>query len=193
MVIGAVLVQAVTWTNAERAIQALRSAGCCDLQRLADTPPEQVAPLIRPAGYFNAKAKKLVALATYVRGAGGLQALRARPAEAVRAELLAVHGVGAETADAILCYALGKPAMVADAYARRVLHRIGLLPESCAARYEAAQDHLAGVLPPAADADWLGEFHALLVAVGKDWCRKSVPACAGCPAADLCRYRAATA
>ena len=193
MVVGAVLVQAVSWTNAQRAIDRLRAEGLLDLERLADADPAHLAPRIRPAGYFNVKARKLVALAVYLRGAGGLAALRARPADGVRAELLGVFGVGAETADAILCYALGRPAMVADAYARRVLHRIGVLPDGCAASYEAARAHLADLLPRDADAAWLGEWHALLVAVGKDWCHKSSPACDGCPVADLCRHRAGTA
>ncbi len=193
MVVGAVLVQAVSWTNAQRAISRLRAGGWLDLDRLAEAAPEQLAPLVRPAGYFNVKARKLVALAAYLRAAGGLHALRSRPAELVRSELLGVFGVGAETADAILCYALGHPAMVADAYARRVLHRIGVLPDGCAATYEAARAHLAGLLPRDADARWLGEWHALLVAVGKDWCHKSKPSCDGCPLADLCRYRSRTA
>ncbi len=187
MVIGAVLVQAVAWTNAHRAIENLRAAGLLDLRRLAATPEEHLAPLIRPAGYFNAKARKLVALALFICDAGGLPALRTRPAGEVRAALLAVHGVGSETADAILCYALDRPVMVADAYARRVLSRVGLLPARSAAGYGPAAAHLAGILPQGAGAEWFGEFHALLVAVGKDWCHKSAPACVGCPAAALCR------
>lgn len=193
MVVGAVLVQAVAWTNAQRAIDRLRAAGWLDLDRLAGADANKLAPLIRSAGYFNAKARKLVALAAYLSAKGGLPALRSLPAAQARAELLQVYGVGAETADAILCYALGKPAMVADAYARRVLRRIGVLPERHATGYTAARAYLAGVLPREADAAWLGEWHALLVAVGKQWCHKSVPSCTGCPAADLCRHRAAPA
>jgi endonuclease-3 related protein len=106
----------------------------------------------------------------------------------VRQALLGVYGVGEETADAILCYALGHPAMVCDAYARRVLERMGLLPAAAAASYGQARAYLVPRLPP--DAAWLGEFHALLVAVGKDWCRPRDPRCGGCPASTGCAYAA---
>lgn len=186
MIVGAILTQAVAWTNAARAIERLRTARLLDLRALAATPPGDVAPLVRPAGYFNVKARKLVAVARYVTEAGGVAALCARPSADVRRELLAVYGIGPETADAILCYALGQPAMVADAYARRVLGRVGVLPPEAAAAYETARRRLADELGDGVDAAWLGEFHALLVAVGKDWCRPSSPRCGTCPALPLC-------
>ena len=186
VVIGAILTQAVAWTNATRAITALRAAGLLELSVLAATDPARVAPLIRPAGYFNAKARKLVATACFVVAAGGLQALSGQDVRTVRERLLEVHGIGPETADAILCYALGFPAMVCDGYARRVLGRVGLLPVAAAAAYEDARQYLAPRLP--ADAAWLGEFHALLVAIGKDWCRPREPRCGGCPASSLCAH-----
>jgi len=185
MIVGAVLTQAVAWQNAARAIAGLRGAGLLDLRALAAADPPVLASLIRSAGYFNVKARKLVAVARYVTAAGGVAALAARPAAEVRQELLGVYGVGPETADAILCYALGRPAMVADAYARRVLGRAGHLPAAPAAAYEPARRWLAAHLGEA-DAAWLGEFHALLVAVGKDWCRPTAPRCGDCPALGLC-------
>ncbi len=189
MIIGAVLTQAVAWENARRAIARLKAAGLCSLAALAAQSPDALAPLIRETGYFNAKARKLVALARFFAGKGGLDGLRrAEPAWA-RRELLGVYGVGPETADAILCYALSHPAFVADAYARRVLGRIGVMPASATASYEAAAAWAAREVR--GDAAWLGELHALLVAVGKDHCKKTAPACAGCPAASLCAYRAA--
>lgn len=186
VVVGAVLTQAVAWINATRAIDGLRREGLLGLGALAAAASERVAPLIRPAGYFNVKARKLVALARFVTGAGGLARLAAEEPDAVRQRLLAVYGVGEETADAILCYALALPAMVCDAYARRVLCRIGLLPDDAAQTYGATRRYLAPRLPR--DAAWLGEFHALLVAVGKDWCRPRAPRCGGCPAAALCAH-----
>ncbi len=145
-----------------------------------------MAPAIRPAGYFNAKARKLAAIACFVQEAGGLDMLRARADAPLRAELLGVHGVGAETADAILCYALDQPAFVADAYSRRVLGRVGVLPEEAGRSYERARAYLLPRLPrhPA----WLGEFHALLVAVGKEWCRPANPRCALCPLCARCLW-----
>jgi endonuclease-3 related protein len=190
MIVGAVLTQAVSWENARAAVQRLKAAGLCALGPLADQSPAALAPLIRCAGYYRVKAQKLVALARFFVGHGGVDAVRRMGASQARAALLAVYGVGPETADAILCYGLGHPRFVADAYARRVLGRIGLLPSADAVSYEAAaawaETSIRG------DAAWLGELHALLVAVGKAHCRKRAPRCAGCPAADLCAHRAAT-
>ncbi len=191
--VGAVLTQAVAWTNAHRAVSALRAVDLIDPRRLAEADARLVAECCRPAGYYHAKARKLQSLARFIAGAGGVAALAAQPTAPLRSALLAVHGVGPETADAILCYALGHPAMVADAYSRRVLSRVGILPRDVPDRYEAAQLRLAPCLPPGADAAWLGEWHALLVAVGKGWCKKRRPVCAGCPAVMLCRYARAHA
>jgi endonuclease-3 related protein len=188
VVIGAVLTQAVSWRNASAAVAALRREGLLSLAALAASEPDRLAPLLRPAGYFRVKARRLVAVARHIVAEGGLGALAARPPGEVRRALLAVHGVGPETADAILCYALDRPALVADAYTRRVLARVGLLPGQVARSYEAAAAHLGALLPPEADAAWLGELHALLVAVGKSWCRPRLPRCGGCPAAALCRH-----
>lgn len=188
VVVGAILTQAVAWTNASRAIAALDDAGLLSLAALAEAPASAVAPLIHPAGYFNVKARKLSAVSRFILAQGGLPALSARDGAQVRQALLGVYGVGEETADAILCYALGHPAMVCDAYARRVLERMGLLPAAAAASYGQARAYLVPRLPP--DAAWLGEFHALLVAVGKDWCRPRDPRCGGCPASTGCAYAA---
>ena len=188
MIVGAVLTQGVAWENAARAIARLRAAGLLEFAALATASPEALAPLIRSAGYFNVKARKLVAVARHVTEAGGVSGLARVAPGPVREGLLGVFGVGPETADAILCYALGRPALVADAYARRVLARIGCLPPQLAASYAAAQAWLQPCLPQGADAAWLGEFHALLVAVGKDWCRPRAPRCSGCPALPLCVY-----
>jgi len=188
MIIGAVLTQAVAWQNAARAIDRLREAGLLSLAALAEIEPTIIVPLIRPAGYFNVKARKLVAVACHITAGGGVAALAARPMPIARQELLGVFGVGPETADAILCYALGHPAMVADTYARRVLLRVGVLPASAATGYEVARRALGAQLPPDADAAWLGEWHALLVAVGKDWCRPREPRCEDCPAHARCAY-----
>lgn len=189
MIIGAVLTQAVAWDNAARAIARLKAARLCHLAALAACRPQDLAPLIRPAGYFNAKARKLVAVAAFFATRGGVEALRRVPAAEVRRDLLGVYGVGPETADAILCYALGHPAFVADAYARRVLGRIGTMPAEAARSYRGAAAwaarHVRG------DASWVGELHALLVAVGKSHCRRRRPLCAGCPAAAFCAHASA--
>lgn len=176
VVIGAVLTQAVSWRNVERAVSNLRRAGWLSLAALAAAEPPAIAPLIRPAGYFNAKARKLHAVAGHIVAAGGLAALRGREADPLRTQLLAVHGIGPETADAILCYALGFRRFVADAYARRIGGRVGWLPPE--AGYEQARRAFEARLPPEVD---LGEFHALLVHLAKENCHRTRPACARCP------------
>jgi endonuclease-3 related protein len=190
VVIGAVLVQAVAWRNAQAALRALGAAGLLSLRGLAAADPEGLAPLCRPAGYYHAKARTLRALAAWVLQRGGLAALRAAPAEEVRQGLQGVPGVGPETADAILCYALGRPALIADAYTRRILCRTGLLSAQDAAGYGRARAALAPALPPGAGAAWLGELHALLVAAGKQWCRPRAPRCPDCPLRPSCRHAA---
>lgn len=183
MAVGAVLTQAVSWRNAARAVAALRDAELLDPVRLAAADPAVLAPLIRPAGYYRAKAVKLVALARFLVAAGGIAVLAQDPD--ARNRLLGVHGVGPETADAIACYALGHPEFVCDAYARRILLRAGILPPEAARHYAAAHRWLRPHLAPR-DGAWLGEWHALLVAVGKQWCRPRVPRCVGCPARAVC-------
>jgi endonuclease-3 related protein len=125
-------------------------------------------------------------VAAAVQALGGPAGLAALPLGEARARLLTVFGVGPETADAILNYAAGHATFVADAYARRVLGRLGLLP--AASGYEAARAFVLARLP--ADAALLGEFHALLVAVGKDFCRPRRPRCAACPLRDGCAFAA---
>ena len=181
VVIGAVLTQAVAWRNVERAIANLRGAGLLSLAALAEAPPEVVAPLIRPAGYFNVKARKLRAVAAAVLELGGLEALRNLPLEQARTRLLTVFGVGPETADAILGYAAGHATFVADAYACRVLGRTGAVS---ATTYAGVRAEVLAGLP----AEHLGEFHALLVALGKDTCRPRAPRCGTCPLLDGCAY-----
>ncbi len=183
VVIGAVLTQAVSWRNVERAIATLREAGLLALAPLAARPPEAVAPLIRPAGYFNAKARKLRAVAEAVLALGGPPGLAAMPLAEARARLLTVYGVGPETADAILNYAAGHATFVADAYARRVLGRTGAV---AATTYEGVRAEVVAAMP----GELLGEFHALLVALGKDICRPRAPRCGACPVNALCSYSA---
>jgi endonuclease-3 related protein len=139
--------------------------------------PGRLASLIRPAGAFRVKARRLRALLRWIvdRGGDPAAALRGDPGE-VRESLLAVHGVGPETADSLLLYAGGHPVFVADAYARRVGGRHGWLDPD--AGYEAIRALVEGSLPR--DAALLNQFHAEIVQVGKDHCR-ATPRCEGCP------------
>ncbi len=175
---GAVLTQNTAWLNAEAALNALAAAGLIGTPALLLAwPPRRLAALIRPSGYYNQKARKLRALAAYL---AGLPSARA-PA---REELLALWGVGPETADSILLYAWHLPVPVADAYTRRLFYRLGWTGER--AGYEELAGLCARGLP--AQAPVLQEFHALIVRHAKEHCRTS-PVCRGCPLAGRpCRW-----
>jgi len=175
--VGAVLTQHTAWLNAARAITALRTRRALDPTRLAALGIGTLARVIRPAGTPRVKARRLRALTRWIleRTGGRLSRMRAMALGPLRADLLAVPGLGPETADAILLYAAGRPVFVADAYARRVLARHRLVARR--AGYEEVRGWLEAHLPT--DPELFNEFHALLVAVGKSHCR-SRPQCEGC-------------
>jgi len=152
---------------------------------LAAAPSERIAALIRPCVYYNAKAAKLKAFLALLleRHGGELDRLLALPLLSLRSQLLSVRGVGEETADAIALYAAGKPTFVVDAYARRVLSRLGLAKET--ARYADLQRLFMESLNP--DPALFNEYHALLVRHGKAHCRPR-PLCEGCPIRARCRF-----
>lgn len=170
------LTQNTAWPNVERAIANLRAAYRLDPARLPALAEPALARLIRPAGCPNVKARRLLALVGWLQDQGGLEDLRRRSTASVRAGLLNVHGVGPETADAILLYALGRPSFVIDAYTRRVLSRYGLA--SGGEPYEHLRAVFERALPP--DPLLFGEFHALLVRLAKTHCRARA-LCPGCP------------
>ena len=178
VLVGAMLTQNTAWANVERAIASLRAAGALPPKTLAALPRPRLARLIRSAGYYNIKAQRLQNLLRYLKSRCRLSLPRLFrvPPEALRRELLAVKGVGPETADSILLYAGDIPIFVVDAYTRRVLARHGIVRPN--ATYEEMQALFMGHLPH--DAALFNEYHALLVMVGKDYCR-TVPRCAVCP------------
>ena len=176
--VGAVLTQHTAWTNAARAVAALRARHLLRPDRVAALREAELAATIRAAGTYHLKARRLLALTRWLlaRFGGRFDGLRRAPLLPLRRELLALHGLGPETVDAILLYAAGRPLFVADAYARRVLVRHGLLPPG--AGYEQARGFVEAHLP--SDPALFNELHALLVAVAKAHCR-TVPCCEGCP------------
>jgi len=182
VVIGAILTQNTAWRNVERAMENLRQAGCLTWESLGRMSEDRLAELIRPSGTFRVKAARLAAFVRVLReGYGGsLDRLLAGPLDEVRRRLLTIHGIGPETADAILLYAGGRPAFVVDAYTRRVLRRHFVTAGR--ADYETAQRLFQEALPP--DAAVYNEYHALLVAVGKRHCR-ALADCEGCPLAPM--------
>ncbi len=185
VIVGAILTQQVGWRNVEKAIENLKAEGLMAPDALARAPVEEIAALIRPTGYYNQKARKLKAFLEFLatRHRGDIDELFALPVQRLRAELLSVPGIGAETADSIVLYAAGKPSFVVDAYTRRILARLGLIEGREA--YEEIRELFMETLP--ADVRLYNEYHALLVRHGKERCRKNNPRCTDCPLGDMCR------
>ncbi|MDE2314591.1 MAG: hypothetical protein KGL04_10520 [Elusimicrobia bacterium] len=181
--VGAVLAQNTNWSNAEKALGALHSAGVWTLGDVERTAERSLAGLIRSSGYFRQKAKKLKAFARHAASRGKtLGRWLSGPLPELRRELLDLWGVGPETADSILLYAGGRPAFVVDAYTRRQAARLGWLRRPDYAR---TQDYLVRRLPKSVRL--YNEFHALVVRLAKEHCRAK-PVCGGCPLLDGCRY-----
>jgi endonuclease III related protein len=183
VIVGAVLVQNTAWRNVERAIENLRDAGLMEPRKLYAVTEQETAELIRPAGYYQVKARRLRNLLKLIveRYEGSLEAMFHVHLATLREELLGVNGIGPETADAILLYAGGLPTFVVDTYTHRVLARHGWIGYE--AGYDEIKDHFESSLP--ADAALYNEYHALLVRVGKEYCRKTEPKCAACPLCEL--------
>lgn len=176
---GAVLTQNTNWSNVEKAIRNLKVAGVLDLKRLASLPHDQLAALIRPAGYFNIKAKRLHNFLHYIveNCDGDLEGFLAQDTTPLREALLSISGIGPETADSIALYAGHHPVFVVDAYTKRILYRHGWVDAD--ADYFAVQSYFEENLP--GDVALFNDFHAQLVMVGKNWCKKSKPDCENCP------------
>ena len=185
VIVGAILTQAAAWKNVELALSNLKAAGCWSFPAIDLCPPEDLAAIIRPSGYFNAKAAKLKAFAGHLLAChgGDLAKMFAQDTEELRAELLAIHGIGPETADDILVYAAGKPSFVIDAYTIRILQRLGIGPEESRGRYDGYQQLFHRQLP--SDVALFNEFHALLDRHAGAHCRKA-PRCAGCCLERVC-------
>jgi len=183
IIVGAILTQNTSWRNVERAIERLRHAEALSPQAMAAMPIERLAELIRPAGYYNLKARRLMALVDWLmdRFDGDLSGPEAMSTAALRQELLGIRGIGPETADSILLYAFDRPVFVVDAYTARVAVRHGLI-DADGADYAGLQAVFADALP--ADAALFNEYHALLVRLGKEYCKRR-PRCGGCPLEDL--------
>ncbi len=176
--VGAILTQNTAWKNVVRAIDNLKAASSLNPQSIYAMTHDQLAGLIRPAGYFNVKAKRLKNLIAHIVEEHGsdLDAMLTQRVGALHAALLTVNGVGYETADSIILYAAGKPVFVVDAYTKRVLVRHGFLPPD--ADYSTMQELFHKHIPR--DAELYNDFHAQFVAVGHHFCKRK-PLCDACP------------
>jgi endonuclease-3 related protein len=183
VLVGAVLVQNTNWQNVKRAIDNLRQAELLEPHALYAVPVEELESLLRPAGYFRIKARRLHNLLKFLvqRYDGSLEAMFRTELETLRAELLAINGIGPETADSILLYAGGLTVFVVDTYTHRIFARHGWIAFDT--DYHAVQDYFQSGLKE--DAALYNEYHALLVHLGKHYCHKTKPRCRECPLHDL--------
>jgi endonuclease-3 related protein len=179
--IGAVLTQNTAWTNVERAISNLKQAGLLEFDAMLKADDTATASLIRPAGYFNIKAKRLRNLLDAIEETGGLEAFFEMETSDMRELLLSVNGIGPETADSICCYGACRPEFVVDAYTKRLLLRHGFIDDD--ATYQSVKGMFMKNLPP--DVQLFKDLHAWVVFVGKDFCRKRKPDCGGCPISSV--------
>ena len=186
MIVGAVLTQHTAWTNVERALGRLEGAGALTPEGMRALDDATLADLIAPAGSRARKAATLRGFLAWLDATygGDLARMQAVPAAVLRPQLLALPGIGPETADCIVLYAAGQPSFVIDAYTIRLLARLGVCAPTV--RYPDLQARFHAALPP--DAALFGEYHALIVAHGKATCRARGPRCAACVLQDLCAY-----
>jgi endonuclease-3 related protein len=178
IIVGAILTQNTSWTNVERAVRNLRAARMLSPQAIRRVRSVRLAQFLRPSGYFRQKARTLKSFVSflYASYAGSLSRLFATRTDILRAQLLALRGIGPETADCILLYAGKYPVFVVDAYTRRILERHGHAHPKLA--YDKIRIMFESALP--ADHQLFNEFHALMVHVGQSFCRPNNPRCSEC-------------
>lgn len=176
VMVGAILTQNTNWKNVERAISNLEASGVLSPEAITGLPPDRLAELIRPAGYFRVKSRRLREFCNWLLLRS--EALEDMPTAELREELLSVSGVGPETADSILLYALGRPVFVVDAYTRRIFTRHGLIHGD--EPYDEIRAGVERAIRGPRRVRRFNELHAQIVEVGKRFCRTE-PICEGCP------------
>jgi len=180
--LGAILTQNTNWGNVEKALNNLRAVTGLEFAALLALPDKELTQRIRPAGYYNQKAKKLRLFLEWLAATcgGDFSQLASRTTQWLRGELLALWGIGPETADSILLYAFQRPVFVVDAYTMRIALRHSWIEPRCS--YDELATLFTGQLP--AETALYNEFHALLVRLAKEHCRKREPLCETCPLRD---------
>lgn len=183
ILVGAVLTQNTAWKNVEHALGNLRACAVLAPEKILALPPNRLAELLRPSGCYNVKCRRLRALCQWLLDSGGFASLGLLSTQDLRRSLLAVHGVGPETADAILLYGFSHPVFVADAYCRRIFTRVGVIggQESYENIRSLFETHLKYC------AEDYNEFHALIVEHAKRACAKE-PRCKACCIRRQCRF-----
>ncbi len=183
VIVGAILTQNTNWGNVEKALNNLKAKKLLSCRALHQASQAQVAALIRPAGYFNLKARRVKNFTHFLfrEYKGDLKRMGRRPLKVLRPQLLGVNGIGPETADSILLYALGKPVFVVDAYTKRMMYRHNLIAQE--ADYHQIQDLFTRCFDP--QTAFFNEYHALIVRLGKEFCRPR-PLCGACVLNNVC-------
>lgn len=186
--VGAILTQNTSWTNVEAALVHIKREKCLESQKLAAMSHAHLAQLLQPVGYFNVKATRLQSFCRWYNAQGQYKRLNKRDTVSLREALLAVHGIGPETADDILLYAFERDVFVIDTYTRRMFSRLGLLDgheepyEVMRAWFETKLKHQVNKVA------LFNEFHALIVHHAKYFCRARNPACTDCCLRQQCNF-----
>lgn len=190
IIVGAILTQNTAWTNVEKALLNLNRARLNNISKIAKAKQEKIGVLIRPAGYYNQKSERLKIVADFFLK-NGFSEMQSLETKELRSTLLAIKGIGPETADSILLYAFEKPSFVIDAYTKRIMSRIGLCTPD--ASYDELQNLMMDAL--ASDVNYrecnvelFKEYHALIVEHAKQHCRTK-PICDGCCLSKVCEKK----
>ncbi|MBN1353940.1 MAG: endonuclease III domain-containing protein [Candidatus Omnitrophica bacterium] len=185
VMVGAILTQNAAWSNVEKAIHNLKKKKLLSPERMRVTPLSRLAGLVRPSGFYNEKARKLKTFVRFLKrlSGGDIKKLQKYSMPELRERLLGVKGIGEETADSILLYAVHKPVFVVDAYTKRIFSRHGLMVKD--ASYSSAQAFFMDNMPK--QEKLFNEYHALIVETGKKYCKKRKPKCNLCPLSGLKR------
>jgi len=186
VVVGAILTQNTSWRNVERAIDNLKKYNLLEERKILKIPLERLKVLIRPAGFYNVKSKRLKNVTKHiVNNYGSTEELKRcdKDLYMLREELLSIKGVGKETADTILLYSLDRPIFVVDNYTRRILSRYGIIDNNL--DYDRIRMFFENSIPR--DVEIYKEYHALIVQLGKTFCKKRRPKCLDCPLFEGCK------
>jgi len=191
IIVGAILTQNTAWSNVEKALINIKSKNMLDIKNISKLEIKELRKLIKPSGFFNQKAKRLKEITKHIEKKynGNLDNFFNRKIKDLRNELLMLNGIGPETADSIILYAGNKPIFVVDAYTKRICERI---PINTKISYEDIQNFFQKELSKLYKKDQLtkiyNEFHAQIVNLAKDYCRKK-PLCKDCPINKICMYK----
>ncbi len=187
VMIGAILTQNTAWTNVEKAINNLKTHNLLSFGAIYEIDPDLLKQHIKPSGYYNQKALKIKNFIDFTKKEYNLSVdlMKKEDTYVMRKKLLAISGIGEETADSILLYALKKPVFIIDAYTRRILERHNIIKDALSEKYENLQRFFMVNIPPnSTNIDLYNEYHALIVNTGKMFCKKT-PQCNNCPLKEL--------